>query len=366
MDGEADTPNIVPAPESDPLINNVAEDAAPEAHLTDCFCWNHNTKCNEQIKSLDEILAPVRTKIEAIFPSVQRRITSLLEEPPHPTEPKDYVVAKNNVVFSTYTVLTVSMKYGTNCIYQAPGYVIANGNCKHTYDQHLQLLDQRDNTLKQVEENIQQTLDDAETLFSLSDKLVMAQRETRRRKMAHMIVRTAAIISLPFAPLFSAVLTAADIMGFSIMIGVQECMASEAELASTTDSVEHLRVDMSEKIAIAQKLRRELRDIKARALAQRYDPVVPKLCTIATKFQVVRDLIDEVFGPWDVTTPDTTPKRSARELFEAIHELMEELDMSIPADSPLNTLSPEAWQKLDEHFAAWRATPTSERPGTRV
>ena len=72
-----------------------------------------------------------------------------------------------------------------------------------------------------------------------------------------------AIISLPFAPLFSAVLAAADILGFSIMIGVQECMASEAELASTTDSVEHLRVDMGEKIAIAQRLRRELRAIKA-------------------------------------------------------------------------------------------------------
>ncbi|KAI0324702.1 hypothetical protein GY45DRAFT_1375329 [Cubamyces sp. BRFM 1775] len=366
MDNEADTPNIVPAPAEDPLVNDVAEGTATEAHLTDCYCWNHNTKINEQTRSLDDILAPIRKKIEAIFPSVQRRIASLLEDPPHPTDPQDYALAKNNEIFSIYTLLTVAMKDSAERIYQTSGYVIANGNCKHTYDQHLQLLDQRDLTLKHVEQSIQQTLNDAETLFSLSDKLVTAQRQTRRRKMAHMIVRTAAIISLPFAPLFSAVLTAADVMGFSIVIGVQECMASEAELASTTDSVEHLRVDMGEKIAIVQRLRGQLRDLKARALAQRDDPVVPKLCTVATKFQAASDLVDEVFGPWNVTTPDNTPKRSICELLEAIHRLMEELDIPIPADSPLKTLSPEAWQKLDGHFAAWRATPTSERPGTRV
>lgn len=261
-------------------------------------------------------------------------------------------------------------------ITQTPGYMFPKPQCKNSFERHLSNLSRRDDTLRTVEENITRTMHEAQPLFEAREKFLAVERKMSRQRARHMFVRTAvcysyqchcaqvlmhvcgaiqAILTMPFAPILSAALTAADNIVLAVIVGVQQLLVSEDELHSTSASVEALRAEMNDKIAVVQKLRRELVEIRAQVEAQREDPAASRLSTILRSLQAAKELAEAVFSAPNSKEAKAVPEASMRALAVAMREVLDALGDQPEGISTLVEVDDSEWNDLDDTVTELKA-----------
>lgn len=260
-------------------------------------------------------------------------------------------------------------------ITQTPGYMFPKPQCKNSFERHLSNLSRRDDTLRTVEENITRTMHEAQPLFEAREKFLAVERKMSRQRARHMFVRTAvcysycycaqvlmhvcgaiqAILTLPFAPILSAALTAADNIVLAVIVGVQQLLVSEDELHSTSASVEALRAEMNDKIAVVQKLRRELVEIRAQVEAQREDPAASRLAAMLHTMQAAKELAEAVFSAPNSKEAKAVPGASMQALAAAFREVLDALGERPEGTATLVEVDDSDWSGLDDTVTELKA-----------
>ncbi|KAI0350794.1 hypothetical protein OH77DRAFT_1524648 [Trametes cingulata] len=345
-----------------PTATDDGADVGPEQDAVrdddpDCMCWPHTKRSLLPTAALEDVLPPIRLEVEGAIEDLHG-ILVLLQEHLGTRAANGRLSPEigSKGIASNWHRVSSHLDCAIARITEAPGYLIPELKCKNDYEQHFNHLIQRDKTLCNVEINFKKALEEAQPLFEAREKFLKIESEMRRRKTFNMAVRVASVLTLPFAPVLSGVLTALDCLVLSTYVGARELMVSQDELRTTSESVESLRKELNEKIAVVQKLRQELAVYKEKAEAQRGDPSARRLLDILTKIRTVKNLVDAISGS---TTPDTRehPKQpSLREVVSAMRELADASGAELAAEDLLPSLDDAEWSSLDERLATFRST----------
>ncbi|EIW52203.1 uncharacterized protein TRAVEDRAFT_40608 [Trametes versicolor FP-101664 SS1] len=339
----------IDAVEPDEPREAAAEPEAPaEGTIIDCTCWPHPKSGLVPPQPLDQVLPEVWKPLGKTCDMLNQVVQLIRAHRSRQSgDASTTAVAIKAVATTVPTILAVAMI----TVHNAPGYLLPKPQCKHTFEQHLKCLAHRDETLRTYEETLEHAMVEAQPLAEANAKFLKQEADHIRRKAVHMTVRAAAIASLPFAPVLSATLTAIDVLGLSIYIGVQEVISSVDELRPVFASINELQNTLHEKVAEAQGFRRELVAIRERVEWQRTDPSTSRLSDIQRELQNVIDVAQETLGDGSATS-----KRSLREVADAMREFMILLGDPPEGVTSLVDVEDSEWIRLDETMAELGAT----------
>ncbi|KAL1940952.1 hypothetical protein VTO73DRAFT_7588 [Trametes versicolor] len=339
----------VEEPHADPTENN--DSASTEA---DCLCWPHVPKeSQDPPPPLDEVLPEVWRNVDEAIKAFDRVVEHLRTRRVNPSPDAPFSAAI--YMLAEGAAVAGSLKQGMKLITQTPGYMFPKPQCKNSFERHLSNLSRRDDTLRTVEENITRTMHEAQPLFEAREKFLAVERKMSRQRARHMFVRTAAILTLPFSPILSAALTAADNIVLAVIVGVQQLLVSEDELHSTSASVEALRAEMNDKIAVVQKLRRELVEIRAQVEAQREDPAASRLAAMLHTMQAAKELAEAVFSAPNSKEAKAVPGASMQALAAALREVLDALGEQPEGTATLVEVDDSDWSGLDDTVTELKA-----------
>ncbi|OJT05434.1 hypothetical protein TRAPUB_3750 [Trametes pubescens] len=335
----------VEGPPAVPAGNNAR--AISEA---DCLCWPHvPQESRGPPPPLDEVLPDVWRSVDEVFKAFNRVVEHLRTHRLNPSPDTPFATAI--YMLAEGAAIAGSLKQGMKLIIQTPGYMFPKPQCKNSFERHLSNLSRRDDTLRTVEENIKRTMLEAQPLFEAREKFLAVERKMSRQRARHMFVRAAAILALPFAPILSAALTAADNMILAVIVGVERIFVSEDDLHSTSTGVEALREEMVDKIAVVQTLRQELVAIRAQVEAQRDDPAASRLAAILRKMQAAKELAEAVFSAPNSKEAKAAPGASMPALAAALREVLDILGEQPEGTEVLVSIDDSELSGLDETVA---------------
>ncbi len=149
-------------------------------------------------------------------------------------------------------------------------------------------------------------------------------------------------------------LTAIDVLGLSIYIGVQDVISSVDELRPVFVSINELQKTLKEKVAEVQGFRRELVAIRERVEWQRNDPSTSRLSDLQRKLQITADIATEALGNVEGSA---APTRSLREVADAMREVIQLMGDPPEDATSLVDVEESEWSQLDETLAELRAMP---------
>ncbi|KAI0643536.1 hypothetical protein C8Q79DRAFT_1012812 [Trametes meyenii] len=224
-------------------------------------------------------------------------------------------------------------------VLNASGYLVPKAKCKRTFEQHLADLKEQDKELANIEADIEETLAEAQSLLDAQETLLSLARRLRRLKILHMVVRTAAITTLPFAPVLSAALTAADTLGFAVYIGLYESVVTEDTLRTTSGKAKSYLKVLEEKMAKVRGMRHKLSARRERIEKQWKEPATRRLLDLLWKLHRVRDLVGTIFGSLDGQTGADLSEALMWDLVSAMRHLVAALGM--PEEMVTSINSPE-------------------------
>ncbi|KAI0668044.1 hypothetical protein C8Q78DRAFT_980308, partial [Trametes maxima] len=217
-----------------------------------------------------------------------------------------------------------------------PGYLMPKAKCKRTLQQHLAYLNQEDKELQDIEVGLEDAVARARSLLVTQESLVNLARRLHRLKVLHMVVRTAAISTLPFVPVLSAALTAADTLGFTVYIGLHKSVATEDELQEALGEVKSKVEALEETMAGIRDARHWLSVLQERTEKQREEPAMHRLLDLLRMLHHARDLVEPVLGSFDGQSGADAPEASMWDLVSAMRDLIAALDVSEEAVTSIN------------------------------
>ncbi|KAI0824307.1 hypothetical protein BC628DRAFT_1339511 [Trametes gibbosa] len=362
---DAAQPEPVPTPPQEVAVTNA-----------DCLCWPHSKESLKEPQPPETILPHVWKLVGLAVQDINAiiaRLRLLSSSPPAPAPD-----AESSTTLSALG-RNVANQFGlaVMLICQAPGYLFPTPRCRNTFPQHLVYLSRRDDTLRTVEETLKQTLADAQPLIEAREKFMKIEATRRRRRTPDISPKCliqspnilqcggpytwrsarryghspAAIAMLPFAPVFSATLTGLDTVVLAVFFGAEDIIVPEAELRSTSESVDTLMKEMAEKIGMVEELRNEIGLIRQKVTTQETDPAATRLYQLVLKLQEAQDRAEMVLEgkeSKDGRSAASPVPLSVRDLVIVVQEAADVLGER-PADVPsLVEVDSSEWPALDE------------------
>ncbi|OJT05433.1 hypothetical protein TRAPUB_3749 [Trametes pubescens] len=341
MDGAPVDPVAVPEPAGAvelPVNDAVADPdvpqepaAEPEAPATnaiqegpvviDCTCWPHPKTGLAPPQPLDQVLPEVWNPLGKTFDMFNQVVKLIRVHRSHQSQDASTTAIAIKTVAATVPV----------------------SRCKNTFEQHLKCLARRDETLRTYEETLEHAMIEAQPLAEANAKFLKQEADHSRRKTVHMAVRAAV-----------PALTAIDVLGLSIYIGVQDVISSVDELRPVFVSINELQKTLKEKVAEVQGFRRELVAIRERVEWQRNDPSTSRLSDLQRKLQITADIATEALGNVEGSA---APTRSLREVADAMREVIQLMGDPPEDATSLVDVEESEWSQLDETLAELRAMP---------
>ncbi|KAI0628332.1 hypothetical protein C8Q77DRAFT_1162326 [Trametes polyzona] len=251
-----------------------------------------------QPQPLEELLSNVWKSIGAATDAMNALIGSLraYAASDRPKSGKNLPIADVAVTMAFSLNVMARFAEAMVTITVARGYIFPRVACKNTFEQHLAMLDCRDSKLREVEEGLVKTLEDAQPLLEARRTFLEVEASMRRRRLGRIAIRSAAMVLLPFVPTVSAALTAIDTLLIMAWYGIEGVDVSEEDLRSTSATVENLLKEIDEKLTSVRGQRKDLVAIRAKVTAQRDDPATQRLYKLLVKLYEAYELAQSVFA----------------------------------------------------------------------
>ncbi|KAI9066229.1 hypothetical protein FKP32DRAFT_1646107 [Trametes sanguinea] len=267
-------------------------------------------------------------------------------------------------IFALKKKMTLTLARAVRTIDLIPGFFVPRSDCKLSIAQHLETLVSTQESLRTARDSIDSAWREAKKLFEARDKLIRAHENILHRRAMVKAVRWASIITLPFMPFLSGVLSVVE-MSMAVSNGVQESFVTDDELLSTTSGVNDLHDKLLEQIKKLDELRAELVPVIAKVTEQRDNPLSPQLLYLRAKLKSTTQIVEAAFhrrtaadhrSDADEDAPDSC--RTLREAIQAMHAIMPMLGLSITRDVSLASVSDEAWQRIEAELVKYKVSAT--------
>ncbi|KAI0708779.1 hypothetical protein C8T65DRAFT_650095, partial [Cerioporus squamosus] len=353
-----DEPQALPANVATKSTTATAE--SPRQHEPPCHCWKGNrmpkdTRVAQTPAALGLVLPQIRGRLERSVQAfvhlvhLAEKIAAALEDTTAllPPDICDDLCLRREVVASGFDAATVT-------IITTPGYV-----CKEGSAEHERRYSERHKALTNIEDELTRGIKDAESLFDARDELVLAERRYRHRKYIQAAFRTMSILTIPYSPLVSAIFTAGDLFGVSVLIAIQRAVFPDAgeQLGETLDRVMSLERNIQRKVEEVRRLKDALAAVKAKLEEEQRHPIATQLAGILDKVYLAKLAVESViFAPCAKCTCPP-PALPVREVVVALRVMTETLDSPEGlqlVDEQLASLSEERCAVLDRLFAVLR------------
>ncbi|EIW52192.1 uncharacterized protein TRAVEDRAFT_53617 [Trametes versicolor FP-101664 SS1] len=237
----------------------------------------------------------------------------------------------------------------------APGHMLPKLRCRNSFEQHLEYFARRSEAMRDYEEWLEGAIRQAQPLFEKHSAFLKREAERSRQVWTHMAVRAAAIATLPFAPVLSAVLTAVDALGIAVYNGVEEVLSGSADyIQPLSADIDDLQKSLRQSVSQARETRRKLMETCKKAEWQRDDPCASRLITFQRKLRVVVDVANEVLVG-EKSSAVVVQTRSLREVTNAIREVMNVIGDRPEGEFSLIDLEDFEWPEVDKAMAEIRA-----------
>ncbi|RPD53874.1 hypothetical protein L226DRAFT_563719 [Lentinus tigrinus ALCF2SS1-7] len=335
--------------------------AGPSSHNHDddppCHCWSNFLAEDKRVTevTLNFALPPVRAELGRGIKALEK-IISLAEHSADQDEGTANLLSPEaRETFSSHRDTVVnSFETATEIVTTTPGYVCRKGSAEHE-----RRYSQRHKALTDVEDELTRNIEDAEPLFKARDELLLAERRMRRRKYAQAAFRTMSIVTIPFFPLLSALFTAADMFGLSVVIAIQKAVFPDAgnELGETLERVVTLEKDLQRKVAEVKRLKDKLETRKAKLEERQQHPIATQLAGILRKIYLARHAAEgALFLQSNKRAREhlTVPIRDVVSNLRGMGDALESPEM---ITGPIASLSDDQCAVIDRALAILRTSP---------
>ncbi|KAI1793725.1 hypothetical protein LXA43DRAFT_1000198 [Ganoderma leucocontextum] len=333
--------------------------------------WKHAPVSTAKEMSFSMVLPPIKTEICRAIEGTNALITLLQQyRDPQCEEISSLSQAEfRERLQSQRTVVLGGLQMAAAHIAVTPGYV-----CRSTSKRHQARFAEHYKVLCEVEDELQKSIDDAKALFSARDELIKAEKRMHRRKLLQNTVRAVSVITVPFSPLASAILTAVDVLVLSFVVGIHEVVLPDAtaHVRETLERVADLQERLESKIAEVKRLRANLEAAKALTEEEQRTPNASRLVELMQNVQDTRKTVEAVFifscDACASTAPAPTPgvPTSIREVAAAFRRVGDALDAPSMIDGPLGSIDDERCGVLDRYLADLRCSPSEPESQTVV
>ncbi|KAI0708780.1 hypothetical protein C8T65DRAFT_727571 [Cerioporus squamosus] len=363
-----DPTDVVTSPN---IASTSADPPRNEGHPP-CNCWeNPKEKRNAQgfkAVPLNLALPPIRTEltravraINSIITLVQEKVAVDLEDrgtSPPPEVLDDFSSQRESVAncFETASLLITT----------TPGYA-----CKQGSAEHEQRYFQRHKELTDVEDMLTRTLEAAEPLLKARDKLVLEERRYRLRKYIQTVFRVVSIATIPYSPLLSAILTAADVFGISVDMAIQQLELPDAdELGATMRNAMVLEKSIKEirrSVEELKQIKEHLEVVKAKLDEVQQRPIATHLAGILYKVYLAKQAVAGALSPSSDECACSSSAVPIRDVVAALRDMAEALEAPQVITGPLASLSEDdtACVVIDRALEVLRtSSPASEPAGS--
>ncbi|OJT05427.1 hypothetical protein TRAPUB_3743 [Trametes pubescens] len=342
------------ATETEALAPGSALESSAESNIK----WSHPEAGLAPPQAVDQILSKVWrhpfTGVIYGFNQVIKAIRMYQSDRLHHLE--NPLLRPSHEMAITYgEAVTLLLTNALKIVSNAPGYMLPELRCRDSFEQHLECLTRRSEALRRCEEAFEVAIREAQPIFETHKAFLKREAERSRQICTHMAVRAAAIASLPFAPVLSAVLTAVDVLGLAIYNGVEEVLSGSADyIQSLAPDIDALQKSLRRNFAMTQDSHRKLVAIRKKAEWQRDDPCASRLIAIQRKLRVAVDVASKALVG-EKGSAVVVPTRSLREVANAIREVMNVLGDPPKGTVLLVDLEDSEWPEVDKAMAEIRA-----------
>ncbi|RDX42423.1 hypothetical protein OH76DRAFT_1411191 [Lentinus brumalis] len=341
------------------VVATSAATSVSRIHDLPCHCWKTRIPKDKRIAqapvALSLILPQVRAELERAIQAFNSLVT-LVEK--QADEIQDPAASLPSDIRDTFCLRRETIAAGFDAaivvIRTTPGYVCKQGSAEHD-----RRYSARHKALTNIEDDIARSLKDAEPLFKAREELLLAERRHRRRKDIQTAVRALSIVTIPYSPTVSALFTAADLFGISVVIAIQRAVFPDADdqLGETLDRVVSLVRDLERKVGEVKRLKENLEAVKTKLQAERMHPIATQLADILDMVYRAQLAVEDVLFPSCDKCTCSHPVVPIREVVSSLQVMAEALECQEMVDGPLASLCDEQCAVVDRVFSVLRTLP---------
>ncbi|KAI0738346.1 hypothetical protein C8Q80DRAFT_272815 [Daedaleopsis nitida] len=261
-------------------------------------------------------------------------------------------------VVATYrTTIITDIEEAITSLRTTPGYV-----CRTDSKPHAERLAERESGLRQFEDSLSGDLEETASLFSVREELSWFESRMQRHKLIQMAIRAVSIATVPYSPLASALIAAADLFGISANHAVEEFLTSDAaeRLRYNVRRLENIRTVLQENLAKVKRLRDHLEALKVKIERAQRQPLAARLSDILDTLYAAKFAVDGALSPQCERCESQSAPVPMRKVVQAYKDLAEALEELSMFSGPLANMSDAQCEELDGLLTLCRTIPSPD------